>query len=151
MIRVLACLALLLPGPALADPDRLTLLWGSHHLGSDLDWQEYNPGLFLTWQDRGAWDLDVSLGIYQNSFDHTSIAAFAAWPVYERDRFEISLFAGLAHYPETGRHLPVHIGDVIPLGGVQARYGNLFAQVIPSDGLDVDAIITFGVSVPLSR
>jgi hypothetical protein len=36
--------------------------------------------------------------------------------------------------------------DVIPLAGLQGRYKNLFVQVIPSDGVTADVIVTAGVT-----
>jgi hypothetical protein len=131
--------------PAVAGPDRVSFLFGSHHLAASSDFEELNPGVFLTWDRR----LDYSVGVFRNSYGRGAIAALAALPVYERGAFQLDLFAGAAYYPEDGRRFRAHLGDIIPMGGLQMRYGYAFAQIIPSDGRDADAIVSFGVTVPL--
>lgn len=149
MTRVAVILALL-AAPAAADmaPDRVSLLLGSHHVDARTEFVERNPGLFLTWD--GA--VDVSVGAYRNSYGETSVAAMAALPLVAWDGGEASVFAGVAHYPNDGEKFATHIGsDVVVLGGVQVRHGNLFAQVIPSDGVWADAIVSVGLTMELGQ
>lgn len=131
-------------GPAKSGPDRVSILMGSKHVGAKRDFNERNPGLFLTWEDRGG--LDYSLGIYHNSFSNTSVAALAAKPVYVKDDLHVSLFGGVAHYPGDTQKLRNHIGNVIPLGGVQVRYKNMFVQAMPTKTMTIFAA---GVTMPL--
>lgn len=145
-----ACLA----GPVCADPmpDRLSFLIGSHHFSPGQDFEEFNPGVFLTWDNillDGQGDLNV--GAFRNSYGRTATAVTAAFPFYEKGAFEAGFFAGAAYYPEDGRRFRVHVGDVVPLGGVQASYGPLFVQLIPGDGREADAVLSFGVTWDLGR
>lgn len=130
-----------------AGPDRVSILIGSHHVAATDRFEEINPGLFLTWEDRGG--LDWSAGVYHNSYGRTSVAATAALPLNRGGKVEFSLFAGAALYPEDGRRFRYHAGDVVPVFGLQVRAGPVFAQVIPSDGKATAAIISFGLTFPL--
>ena len=143
---VLAVLLASAASPLAADPDRLSFLLGSHHIDAAGNFQEFNPGVFLTWERR----LDYSLGIYRNSYDRLSVAGTLAWPVYETGDFQLDLFGALALYPKDGRRFEISFGDVILLGGLQMRYRNAFLQVIPSDGGEVDAIVSFGLTFDLN-
>lgn len=145
MIRALI-LTLALAAPAHAGPDRVSILTGSRHIGTDYPFQEVNPGLFLTWEDR-AFGLDYSLGAYRNSFGKLSVAATAALPLIDRDRFQIALFGGLAIYPGDGDKFLISAGDAVPVAGLQARYGNGFVQIMPGDGM---AIVAFGLTFPVN-
>lgn len=129
-----------------AGPDRASILLGSYHAGAPIEFEETNPGIFLTWEKDV---LDWSVGVYRNSFGKTSMAVTAALPVATWEDGEASLFAGLALYPGDGRYFAVHAGDVVPIGGVQVRHHHLFVQVIPSDGKVVDAIFAAGLTFPM--
>ncbi|KAA9005086.1 hypothetical protein [Histidinibacterium aquaticum] len=144
-MRPLPALALsvCLASPALADgPDRASVLLGSRHVEPALDFDEVNPGLFLTWER----DLDWTVGAFHNSYGRTSVAAMVgrSWEISED--VGIGVFGGAAHYPGDGRTFSVSAGDVVPLGGLQLRLGNAFVQVIPSDGEWADAIVTGGLT-----
>ena len=150
---ILTAILLAVAAPAPAEgPDRFSVLLGSRHVGATQDFEEVNPGLFLTWEEAfevGPLDIDASLGAFRNSYGRLSVAAVGAWRFYERGPFELGLFLGAAYYPEDGRSFQVHVGDVVPLGGLQARLGPVFLQAIPSDGAVADAIFAAGVTVPL--
>ena len=143
MIRIAVILAALAT-PAAADPDRLSILLGSAHPGADRAFEQVNPGVFLTWEDR-ALGLDYSVGAYRNSFGRASIAATAALPVVEQGRFQLALFGGLALYPGNGDDFLYHAGDIVPIAGIQARLGHGFVQVMPGDGM---AVVAFGLTFP---
>ena len=64
---------------------------------------------------------------------------------------EFAGFLGAAYYPDDGRRFRYHLGDIVPLGGLQARVGPTFLQIIPGDGEEADAVFAFGVTVPLGR
>lgn len=149
-MKILAAALCLLPSIASAfdAPDRVSVLMGSYHVDAKLDFNQTNPGIFLTWE-KGR--IDYSIGVYDNSFNKTSVAVTAAIPVIRKGDFEASVFAGLALYPEDGRMFAFHIGDVVPIGGLQVRYKNAFVQVIPSDGVMVDAIIAGGITFRLKK
>lgn len=144
-MKILAAF-LALATPAAADPDRVSILLGSRHPGANVPYEQVNPGVFLTWEDRGAWGLDYSLGVYRNSYGRASVAGTVALPVIERGQFQAAVFGGLAVYPGNGDQFAVHAGDVVPIAGVQARLGNGFVQVMPGDGM---AVVTFGLTFPL--
>ncbi len=135
--------------PASAEPDRISILMGSYHVDAQVPFSGRNPGVFLTWEDRGG--LDWSLGAYRNSYGSASVAATVALPILAGRNADLSVFAGVALYPNDGREFAVHWGDLVPLGGLQLRTGSFFVQLIPSDGVATDAIVSFGITKPLNR
>ena len=144
----LALCQILVALPAAArDPDRLSFLIASRHVDARSAFQEVNPGVILTWEGRPG----LSLAGYYNSYGRLSVAAAVTWPVFERGELQVDLFAGGAWYPRDGRRFAAHLGDVVPIGGVQARWRNAFVQVIPSDGVETDAIVGFGVTFEVPR
>lgn len=133
---------------AQAGPNRAALTFGSRHIGAS-GFNQFNPGLFLTWENpRVHW----SVGIYHNSYNHASVAVAGYAPlVYWRDG-NAGLFAGLAHYPVNGRDFSTHLArNILAIGGVQIRHGNLFIQITPMNGKPVKALLSFGVTWPLAR
>lgn len=148
-MRILAALALVISFalPVHAGPDRLSILLGSHHAGG-AGFDGRNPGLFLTWEDRGP-GLDLSLGVYRNSYGRGSVAVTAALPMLRWRDGAASLFVGAALYPRDGRRQRVHLGDLIPVAGLQLRHRDLFVQLMPGDGRPVSAVIAVGVTFPL--
>lgn len=148
MMRLIGAIAFLvfLGQPVVAGPDRLSFLVGSQHIGAEPGvFQDFNPGLFVTWERNVDW----SLGAYWNSYGKVSIAGVVGFPLIRSAEGSVSLFAGLAWYPEDGRNYAIHAGDIVPLVGLQARYRNLFVQVVPSDGVHVDAIVSAGLTFSL--
>lgn len=133
--------------PATAGPDRLSLLVGSSHIGARQPFEEVNPGLFLTWEGAR---FDRTLGAFRNSYGRVSVAATAALPLLSGPDWRIDAFLGTAYYPEDGRDFRVSVGDWVPLGGLQARKGPVFVQLIPQDGNVADAVIAFGLTLPLT-
>lgn len=144
-------LAALLPTMSMAwdlTPDSGAILIGSHHAGASYDFNETNPGVFLGWDCR---EITARAGVYKNSYSNTSTAL-----TFTHDALSLSvgglnahLFAGVALYPETGRHEVVSIGgsDWIAVGGVEFTHDDLpvFAQVLPGDEKNVDWIGAVGL------
>ncbi len=142
---------LALAGPAAAGPDRVSALIGSRHIGAS-GFEEVNPGIFLTWDKAfEAWGQPIgfNIGLFRNSYGRPGMAATASLPILQRGSFDLGIFAGTALYPVDGRRFAVHVGDFVPIAGVQARWGNAFVQVIPSDGKPVQAIVSFGLTFKL--
>ena len=134
-------LALLLPSASMADPDRATILMGSKHLGTEYEFNEVNPGLFLTWELE---DFDVSVGAYLNSYSKSSVAASVAYPLLRGEDWSVDVFAGAATYFGTTNP------DIVPLAGIQGRYGPLFAQYMPIPGGQyINGLVSFGVTFDL--
>lgn len=144
MIRALAFL-LFIASPAAAQ-DRVSILIGSHHT-EDYAWEEVNPGLFLTWEGP----VDLSAGIYRNSFGRPSAALTAALPVIRWQDGGLSLLGGAAYYPGNGDNFAVHAGDLVPLVGLQARHGNVFAQIMPGKVEPPEVIIAYGLTFAIGR
>lgn len=139
-MKAAALLLALLASPALAEPDRVSILIGSHHVNAKIDFEQTNPGVFFTWEGD---TLDFSVGAYRNSFGRPSVSATFGLPVVEWDRGDISLLGGLAYYPEDGRTFALHVGDVVPIVGLSLRHDPFAIQIMPSDGYTTDAIISF--------
>jgi hypothetical protein len=147
MTRILVLVFALLALPATAQ-DRLSVLIGSHHAGAaPRVFEGSNPGLILTWEDRGG--LDWSVAAYRNSYGRTSVAALAGLPVAHWRGGAASVVAGLAWYPQDGRDFPVHAGDVVPLVGLQLRHRAAFVLILPGDGTAADAVIAAGITFQL--
>ncbi len=144
LVVLLSCIAL----PALAGPDRLSVLLGARHPGGT-GFESSTPGLILTWEDRA--DFDLSFAAYSNSYGRGSVAALAALPVIRWRQGEAALVAGLAWYPQDGHRFPLHLGDVVPLAGISLRQGRAFALILPGDGKTTDATIAFGLTFSMER
>ncbi|MDU8926708.1 hypothetical protein RXV86_04845 [Alisedimentitalea sp. MJ-SS2] len=130
-------------GPVMSEPDRFSVLLGSHHINGT-GFNEINPGLFATWE-RERWA--YSIGGYLNSYEKGSLAATAHLPLFHWDRGAISAFGGLAWYPGDGRRFSTRLGgDVVGIGGVELRQGNVFMQFVPMSTNSVDGLVTFGLT-----
>ena len=129
ILTILVMLAIILTflNPAHAEPQRISLLVGSHHTVEG-DFNEDNLGLFVSWDN-------VSVGAYKNSFSKTSVAATYDWHLNDH----VSLFAGAAYYPGNGENFLIHAGDIIPVVGARVIYGNVFVQAMPE-------VISFGLT-----
>lgn len=145
MFRVLLLLTIA-AGPVHAGPDRIVVHMGSHHAGADHRFEEVNPGLFLSWERPSG--VTFSLGAFRNSYGRGSVAATVSKTVYQRQNSAVAVFSGLAHYPGNGGDIRHAIGDVVPLAGLQLHYRNVFLNIMPGDGDTVDAIFSFGVTLP---
>jgi hypothetical protein len=142
-MKALAIVAALAATPAIAGPDRVSVLLGSNHIGAE-GFNEVNPGLFATWE--GDW-IDLTAGVYHNSYSRTSVVATGYLSLIEAGDFDAGVFAGVAHLPGNGRLEMAHIGnDVVAIGGLQARYGNVFVQVIPMEAQYGKALVSFGLT-----
>lgn len=135
-----------LPLVAQADPDRVSILLGSHHINAKRDFQEINPGVILTWERQR---LGYSVGTYYNSYKDISVLGAVSYGVELAPELELGVFGGLAWYPGEGGQFDHSIGDAVPLAGVQTRYRNAFVQVIPAGGNALDGLVTFGLTFGL--
>lgn len=149
MKRCFLCFSLwfgvLWSGFAQAGPDRLSVLLGSEHVNASREFQEFNPGVFLTWERQ----FNYSAGLYYNSYERISplVSIGYDWEV-ARD-LELGAFLALAVYPGDGDEFRHAVGDVVPFVGFQARYRNVFVQFVPADGAAMDALFTFGLTFAL--
>lgn len=146
MRLILACLlSLIALSPAFAAaPDRLSVHLGSRHINAQEDFEEFNPGLFVSW-DRS---FSYTFGAYRNSYGDLSVAATMAVPLLQRPAWRMNFFVGWAHYPDNGRKFRVHYGNVVPVAGLRMYYRNTFVQFLPGDGDNADAVLSFGLTFP---
>lgn len=135
----------LLAGSASAGPDRLSILLGSEHNGATRNFQEVNPGVFLTWERR----FNYSVGVYYNSYEDISPLVSVGYDWEVAPRLDLGVFFAVSVYPGEGDEFRTSIGDVVPFVGLQARYRNFFVQFIPADGDSVDSVFTFGLTFEL--
>ena len=154
MIRETALIALL-ASPAVADVDRVSFMLGSHHEGGVHSFEEVNPGIFLTWEDVQGTNFDVTTGVYSNSFGDTSVSLTASYDVIEWDNGAIAAFAGAAYYPAAdvieGGWKYSYQERVMPLVGIQARHGNLYAQIMPLDKDFKGSVVATGFTFEVSK
>lgn len=145
-----ACIATGGGTAAEAGPDRISVLIASEHVGATRTFEEVNPGAFLVWEEI-LWKnrLDVAAGAFRNSYGDGSAAVSAAYPVARGDIWSFDLFGALAWYPGNGHQFSHAWGDMVPLAGVQGRYGPLFMQAIPASGSGADAVLSFGLTFSL--
>ncbi len=131
------------PSGAQAGPDRFSVLLGSKHVGAS-GYNEINPGLFATWE-REKWA--YSFGAYVNSYERGSLAATAHLPLKRWKTGELSVFGGLAWYPKDGRRFSTHItSDVVAIGGLHLRQGNVFVQLLPMTEGGASGLLSFGLT-----
>lgn len=144
MYRVFVFLSLVfLATPLHAGPDRYSLLLGSKHIGAT-SFNELNPGVFLTWEQSHS---AFSLGAFYNSYKRVSLAATQYRPLKTWANSDAGLFAGLAFYPVNGKTFKTHLGgDMVFIGGLQARHQNLFVQLVPMTAGGADGLLSFGVT-----
>ncbi|MEL6799785.1 MAG: hypothetical protein AAFO80_07895 [Pseudomonadota bacterium] len=146
MRLVLACVLVLVTAlsATAAPPDRVSIHLGSRHVNAQEEFEEFNSGLFLSW-DRS---FSYTFGAFQNSYGDVSVAATMAFPVLQRPAWRMNFFAGWAYYPDTGRNFRLHHGDVVPVAGLRVYYRHLFVQFLPGDGQVADAVFSFGLTFP---
>ncbi|MEY8838577.1 hypothetical protein AB9K41_06065, partial [Cribrihabitans sp. XS_ASV171] len=120
---------------------------GSHHVGATRNFEEFNPGLILVW-DEMVWrgNLDLAVAGYRNSYGDGSLAVSLAYPFVKTEDWGLDLFGGVAWYPGNGNQFSHAIGDAVPIAGLQARYRNVFVQAIPAGGQSADAVLSFGLT-----
>ncbi|MEO9652866.1 MAG: hypothetical protein ABJ360_26375 [Roseobacter sp.] len=131
--------------PASANPDRISVLLGTSHINAQRDFQEFNPGIFFTWERQ----LNYSVGLFYNSYEEISPLVSVGYDYEIASDFDIGAFLAVAVYPGDGDEFSHSIGDVVPLVGLQARYKNVFTQFIPADGEALDGLFTFGLTFEL--
>lgn len=144
-------------------PDRAYLTFGSQHLNVDpadfglVRWNEVNPGLILTWEDRGPWGLNYSLGAFQNSFADLSLYAATSrtWAIGTAG-WRLGWVLGLANYGDNARFVRSQIGQSgwIVTGGAQIEFRNFFVQIQPAGtqrGGGQGAILVTGISFALGK
>lgn len=136
---------LFLPAAAWAGPDRASILLGSHHFNPKEDFQEFNPGLFLTWEGK----FNVSAGVYYNSYERVGGLVALGYDFWEGEHYAVGVFGGVALYPGDGNRFDVSVGNFVPLAGLNARYRNVFVQLLPGNGNTTDGVVTFGLTFEL--
>lgn len=137
---------------AYAGPDRVSILTNSDHVGFKREYHEQNLGVFLTWDNAIAPNVDLSIGGYMNSFAKPSVMVAATWLPIEVGQCEAGLFAGAVHYPGNGRYEPTRIvGDVIGMGGLQVICGPIFVQAIPASTDFSRAIVAVGITMEIEK
>ncbi len=142
-------------------PDRVYITLASRHLNIDptlfgrADWNEFNPGVILTWEDRGQLGLNYSLGLFQNSYADRALFAGIGktWEIVESG-VKLGFVTGLADYGQNARLIGTQIGSSgwIITGGAQLEYRNIFLQLQPAGpqaGGGMGAVLVGGLSIPL--
>lgn len=141
-------------------PDRAYISMASKHAGIDPkdfgkdSWNEFNPGLILSWEDR-LWSLDFALGGFKNSFGdfsaYTSIAKF--WSVTSNT--SVGTVLSFAHYGENRRYFKTQIGstDFVAIPALQLNHKNVFIQVQPNPRKNerFGAVIGVGITFSLTH
>ena len=141
-----SAIALVLPPAGHANPDRISFLVGTEHVNASRDFQEFNPGVFLTWEHN----LNYSVGVFYNSYEEVSLLGSIGYDYEIARDFDVGAFAAIALYPGDGDEFRYSAGDLVPLVGLQARYKNVFVQFLPADGESLDALFTFGLTFELN-
>lgn len=137
-------------GAAFSDavPDRFSIMAASKHIGANMEFNEKNLGLFLTW---GGPSFDLTIGAFRNSYDRQSITAIVGKKLVEWNGGSLSPFIGVAHYPVDGHTFRFHAGDFVPVAGIQLIHKNAFMMITPSDGVMADAVMSFGVTFKVKK
>ena len=146
--------------PAFADncevmkPDGIAVLLGSNHVNAREEFNEFNPGVFISWRC----DLvNTRLGLHKNSFSNPAASATFTSDLVSLSAggFNAHPFFGFAHYPTTGREMPISVGgsDLIVIGGIEFTHDDIpvFVQYLPGDMKlgDYEHLWTFGFKFAL--
>lgn len=143
-----------------AKPDRLYVPLASHHVNVDppaasgmSSWNEFNPGLIVTWEDRLG-TLDYSAGVFLNSYEDVS-AMVSVGKMWDVGQVQLGASVIFADYGDNAQHFDNAIGstDIVFLPAFQVNYRNVFAQIIPapqSNG-DTGAVLTAGLTFALGQ
>ncbi len=142
LCAALFCCCVAFPSASNAEPDRISILLGSEHNGARRDFQEFNPGVILSWERR----FSYSAGVYYNSYKKVSPVVSAGYNFEVAPDFDIGAFFAIAVYPGDGDEFDHSVGDFVPFVGVQARWKNFFVQFIPADGDALNSLFTFGLT-----
>lgn len=135
-------------------PDRIYIPLASKHFKVESEefgvnsWNEINPGLVLSWEDRFAsLDLDLNFGVFKNSYNdwssYVSLSKF--WDLSEEVAF--GTFLAFADYHSNSDYFDFKVGDYAMVLGFQLNAKNLFFQVqpVPTDN-GIGAVFATGVS-----
>lgn len=147
MIRTAALCAILAATPAMADPDKVYVLLGSHHTNMQPGYEpfvETNPGLMVLFERD---NFDMVVGGYQNSFGKMSASVAAQKTLLKGRNAQLSAFAGVALYPGNGDNFLIHAGDLVPIIGLTVEVGPVFATILPGDGKSHSAVVAYGLKV----
>ena len=117
-------------------PSGIAVLLGSHHVNAQQNFDEFNPGVFVSWKCDLA---SIRLGVHKNSF--SNIAASATFTSdyisLSAGGFHLHPFIGIAHYPDTGSDTPISVGgsDIIGIGGLEFTHDKvpIFIHYLPGD------------------
>lgn len=139
---------------------------GSRHLGADLDYEEFNPGVGLGMvreETALGTRLSAELGGYRNSHAEVSgyimgLADWAAGRLSRRVTLRAGLVTGLAYYPHRGdgfrrKGVPA-VGDWVPVVGATASLSGesgpeLRVAAFPAMEI-ADLVVTFQLLYPLT-
>jgi hypothetical protein len=131
-------------------PDRFYLSLVSYHAGIEPkifgreQWNEVNPGVVLTWEDR-ILKLDYSAGLFKNSFDDFSTYFSVSTFFYTREYLSIGGYLALADYGENVIYFPATIGSFAAIPGLQINYLNTFVQLQPApQENNLGGVLVFG-------
>ena len=140
-------------------PDRGYVILASKHVNMVIEgvrdgrgYQEFNPGLILTWQDRYL-GLDYSAGAFYNSYGHVAPLVMAAWTRKYESGVKFGVFVGAADYADDAYRIVKGSKGIVPIGGLHLEYKNLFAQWLPTEDQANGLGMTFvtGLSFALKK
>lgn len=129
-------------------PDGAGVVLGSRHVGASEGFEEFNPGIGLSWE---CGPTETRVAAYRNSYGD-----FSAALTFTDDRVSLSgygfsahPFVGVARYDREHIKAGAEIGDteLFPFAGLEITHEStpIVVQVIPSDGEYVDFVVGFGL------
>lgn len=163
-LSVIAALVCLAPTSALAETElRIGANLGSIHIAPEQDFNNFNPGLFVstTFRAEKRFQYGLQAGAYFNSYSERTIYAlsFANWRVADIGSAELRAggFAGFFEYPDLadsarGWGWPTLGNYVLALGPsvkLRAQNGLEFSVgFLPVTGKEAAGVFTFQTSIP---
>ena len=140
-------------------PDRLYVPLGSYHYNltppnpGQTSWNEFNPGLVFTWEERLA-TLDYSIGAFYNSYEDVS-AMVSVGKFWDVGQVSLGGVVTFADYGDNARHFDVTLGNsnVVVLPAIQMNYRNAFVQLVPAPDFNGNsgAVVGFGLTFALGN
>jgi len=156
MLKITLAMLALMTAPVQAQAqDAISFTLGSRHINSTLEYNEFNPGVFYTWEEG------YTVGAYINSYTGVGLYGGGEWAIGAVGPVELSAFAGLALYQEI--NMDVVWTDksrqdeavfkkgafLVPMAGIRATVGNVFLNVTPFGDDTFDGLLSMGLTFDL--
>ncbi|MCV2886938.1 hypothetical protein [Ruegeria aquimaris] len=93
--------------------------------------------------------VDLSAGALPNGSKAGPFALSAAVPFVDTRGIRFSFVGALAWDADLAQKSRYSLGAVAPVAALEARYRNAYLRAVPSEALDAETRLNFGLTIPL--